>query len=178
MTVAHPLTGRGKVMFDDLPPLYDNDETVAAILQAMGNEFQRIEDAANVIRRGMFPQSADDTYGLLSLWETLLGLPVAAAGVGVAARQANVLARLRGRGSGAGADWVATLTSLIGTGWNYQEGPGDYVVTIYLPFAAGGDASIRAQNLARAITPAHLDIAVVFDEGFLVGEGRIGEDRF
>lgn len=165
-------------MLATIPSYYDGNSFVEGFLDALGRELQRIEDRYNAIRTGLFPQTADDTYKLLSLWELLLNLPVAPLGVTVTVRRNLVLASLNGRSLSSGAAWVATLNQAMGgTPWTYQEGPGSYQVTIYFPFSSTSFNSVQVQQLARGLTPAHIDLAAAYNEGFIVGEGRVGEDR-
>lgn len=169
------VTGR---MIDTMPAYYRGNSIIEGILDAVGRELQRIEDRLNFIRTGMFPQNADDTYKQLSLWEELLGLPVAQAGATLTQRRNLVLARLNGRSLSSGAAWIdAVNQALGGTPWTYQEGPASYTVSIYISYALGSYSSVQVLSLVRAITPAHLDIAVVYSQGFIVGEGIVGEDR-
>lgn len=165
-------------MIETMPPYYRDNSIIEGILDACGREMQRIADRVDVLRTAFFPQTADDTYKTLSMWEMLLTLPVAQTGVPVATRRNLILARLNGRGLSSGLAWIAAMSQAMGgTPWTYQEGPGSYVVTIYISFGAGSFSSVQVQQLARAITPAHIDVAVVYSQGFIVGEGRVGEDR-
>jgi uncharacterized protein YmfQ (DUF2313 family) len=179
MGVRTPLLAEAtKRMFEVLPPYYEGDDTMEAILDALGVEIERIDDFLEGFRFKTFPQNADDEFRTLGIWESRLGLPVEPAGQTIEQRRDLVLARLRGRNASSGADWVEALsTAMGGTALNYEEGPAAYTITIYLPFSSGSYNSVLVQSLARAITPAHLEIAVVFNQGFIVGEGRVGEDR-
>lgn len=163
-------------MMATLPPFYVNDELMKALFLATGNELQRIEDAAIAIAASMFPQNADDTYGMLAIWEGELGLPIKPA-ASIATRRQLVLARLQTRNRGYGSDWVAAMTAAIGSNWTYQETPADSKITIYFPWASGSFSAVQIEGFARLITPAHEEVDVVFDRGFVIGEGHVGEDR-
>lgn len=153
-----------------------------AVFRAYGNELQRIDDALALIRFASFPMQTSDVLlatgavvRLASMWETLLGIPVSPAGVTIEERRNKILAHVRKRKSGKGSDWVATLTEALGsTPWSYQEGPGDYQVTIHIPYASGSYSSAQVLNLAREATPAHIDVIPAFNEGFLIGISLIG----
>lgn len=165
-------------MIDNMPPFYRGESFIEGLLDAVGRELQRVEDRAGAIQQGMFPQNTDDAYKLLSLWELLLGLPVAPVGVTLATRRNLVVSTLGARSQSSGSAWVAAVNQALGgTPWSYQEGPGDYTVTIYIPFSSSSFNSVQVQNLVRKITPAHLVLAVVYLQGFLIGEGIVGEDR-
>lgn len=173
-------------MLDDMPPYYRDDPMTQAVIVAYANEYDRIEAAVRQVQAAGFPtQSADVTLvvgaataRLLSMWETLLNLPVAPAGVPLADRQAKVVAHIRKRKSGRGADWAATITEALGgsTSWTYTEGPGAYQVTVNLPYVAGSYTAGQVQALVSAISPAHLDMIVRYGQGFLVGINFVGID--
>lgn len=170
-----PITER---MLSYMPPWFRSDPMVQAILDALGREQQRIADAAEAVGLGLFPQNATDgPYGnFLSLWETLLGLPVAPTGVSTENRQAYVLAAFRGRDVTQGSSWVAAIDLALGGNlWTYQEGPDDYTINIF--FSLNEVARWAVEGAIRQITPAHLDAAFGDPEGFIVGEGFVGEDR-
>lgn len=154
-----------------------------AVINAQANELQRIEDAAVAVTTAMFPTRSTDvpllngswTAPILSMWETLLNLPVNPSGVSLADRRSKVQAHIQKRNSGAGSDWVAVLTEGLGpVAWTHQEGPGPYQVTILIPYVAGSYSAGQVAALARAITPAHLDLSVGYAEGFLVGISLVG----
>jgi hypothetical protein len=170
-----PLTVR---MFDTMPPFYAPDSMLQGIMDALGRELQRFEDYLNDLRFRMFPQNADDKYRTLGMWEMMLGLPVEPTTQTVVQRRALVLARTGGQDVSAGSDWLAAMNRAMGgTPWSYQEGPGSYQVTLLIPFGIASFNSVQVLALARAITPAHIDVAVQYLQGFIVGEGIVGEDR-
>lgn len=162
------------MLLDDLPPYLADDVYVQAIIDAHARELQRIEDTESAIRLTMFPANADDTYGFLSLWESLLGLPVASGGT-LAERRNKVLAGLQKRNAGAGSAWVALMSQALGTTpWTYEENdPGDYELTIRIPYEEGSYTASQVLVLARQITPAHIDVIPAYEEGFLVGISEI-----
>lgn len=165
-----------------MPPYLTDDTLVVAIECAYGSEYQRIEDAQAAVRDAAFPTHTDDIrlptgtrVWLASMWESLLRLPVSPVGVTIAERRAKITAHIRKRNSGHGSDWVATLSEALGTTpWSYQEGPGDYQVTIHIPHAAGTYSADQVLVLAREITPAHIDVLPAYSEGFLIGISLIG----
>lgn len=170
-----PITDR---MFSRVPPYYRDSTFMQAFLDAMGREVQRIQDKADELRLQLYPQNADDTFGILSLLETIFGLPVAPTGVSLATRQALVHAYLAGRDLSSAIGWYAAMSSGLGsTLWSFEEGPDDNQVTIAIPFSTGTFTSVQVLKLARVLTPAHIEIIVIYDEGFVVGEGIVGEDR-
>lgn len=172
------LSARGQRMLADLPPYYQEDPFVWAVVDTAARELQRIEDALNTIRAGFFPQTADDSMRLLSLWEATLGLPVAPSGITLDDRRAKVLAVLRSRGSGSGADWVAAIQAAVGSSnWTHQENyPGDYQLLITVPFPSNSYNAGVVAALARDITPAHIEVTVAADGGFIVDTSLVDSD--
>lgn len=170
-------------LLTDLAPFLASDLLVQGVVSAYANEIDRIESTAEALAGIMFPAEAQDlpilgsryVVAILSMWETLLDLPVAPADVALADRRSKVLAHIRKRNSGAGSDWVSILTTAVGSiVWTYREGPGDYQVTLTIPFG-GTYSAAQVGRLARVITPAHLQILVGYTTGFVIGVSHIGD---
>lgn len=172
-----PIPTKAQELLDLLPPYESDDPFVQGVIVAYANELQRIEDSLTMIRDASFPISTDDIVlptgervALASLWERTLGLPVNPAGVSITERRAKIVAHIRKRQSAKGSDWVANLSEALGpTPWSYQEGPGDYQVTIHIPYASGSYSAAQVIALARQMTPAHIDVIAAYNEGFLIG---------
>ena len=122
-----------------LPAYYRRDANILATLDAICRELERIEAFLGALIDAPFPAKlTSDDYGLLSIWEGMLGLTVAPP-VTVGSRVAKVLATIRGRKSGAGTDWQAAVSTALGglANWTHRENyPGDYQLTITLPASA------------------------------------------
>lgn len=172
--VPAELTERGQEILSDLPAYFADDPGVQAACDALARELTRLEQAAIAIRGGTRPTVADDAYRLLSVWEQILGLPVAPAGVTVSQRSGRVLSAFRSRRAARGTDWVRLLTEALGTeSWSHAE-VSPYSVTILMPQAAGSVQAEQALALARRITPANMTITVLYDQGFVIGSSQIG----
>jgi hypothetical protein len=169
------LSEKGQALLDDLQPELADDPFVQQVEDALGREIQRFEDTRADVFHKRFPQYADDTYGILPMLEWLFGLPIAPP-VDIETRRGSVLARIRKRGSGAGSDWAAAITSVIGNNWTHLEGPGAYQLTITIPYEPGGFTAGALSALVSKITPANLQILIAYSQGFLVGISRIGLD--
>lgn len=165
-------------LLGDLPPYYFEDPPTRQVLNAFVEEIGRLEDAAATVQAGRFPQTADDTYGALSNWERLLGLPVASNYLNLAQRQARAVARWRARNGGEGQDWVTAVTEAIGTGsWEYDENyPGPYQVTVWVPFAVGSAQFKAVEAAIRPLTPAHLELIIDNRGRFIVDVSKVDED--
>jgi hypothetical protein len=163
-----------------LPYYYRDDPATHSVIDPAVRELARIEEMLNVLRASFAPQNADDTYGLLSLWEEMLLLPVAPAGVDLAVRRNTVLAWLRTRKSGAGTDWMAAITKLLGTeNWSHKEyphpsAPAPYQVAIDYPFAETSFTGGQVRQLLAVNTPAHIEVLASPGEGFVIGIAQIG----
>lgn len=170
------LSEKGAALLTDLSPeLADAPET-QQFVDCIARELARIEDMALGITAKMFPAAADDEYGTLKMFESLLGLPVALPGMNVPQRRQLVLGALRQRGGTSGLAWQDLISTALGTTiWNYLEGPTDYTVTITIPYAPGGLIGGQVVQLARRVTPAHLVVNSGFTGGFVVGVSNIGD---
>jgi hypothetical protein len=173
--LGRPLSDMGDKILSHLPSYFWEDVMVLQTIDAVGRELARLEGRMLDVRWRLYPQNADDRYGLLGMWEDLLDLPVKPDGVALEERQAAVVAHVRVRRSPSGADWVETLTTLLGGGWTHREGPADYTIEIRIPYVAGSFISGRLSDLARRITPAHLAIWIGFLDGFLVELSDVGD---
>lgn len=170
------LSERGRRLLEDLPPELADAPQIQTVVDVLARELERLEGAATEATQKMFPPAADDEYGTLKMWEALLGLPVALPGLTLAQRQALVRATVKQRRAASGAQWAEMLTTAIGSSsWSHHYGPGDYVVTITIPYVPGGIAAGQVVTLARRVTPAHLQVNAGFTGGFLIGISNIGD---
>lgn len=162
----------------DLPHYYRGDRDAERFLIAVGNELERIEAFLDAFRFGYFPQNADDTYGLLGLWEASLGLPVMPPDATVLARRNQVMVALRKRKSGPSAKWMDNVTTALGSDqWTYAENtPDPYQLTITLPDAPGSYNVSLVRSLLRQITPAHLEMVTGYRTGFAVDVSTVDEE--
>jgi hypothetical protein len=169
------ISERAREMLAMLPPYEDEDENVISAIQAAAMEIERLDDAGEAFMHKIIPINADEEFKTLSMWEALLNLTVAPAGVSVEERRNYMLSRLRSRSVSRGSEWIDRLSDVLGSGWSHQEGPTPYTVSLRVPYSAGGQR-IDVSGFARLITPAHLDILFGYEEGFLVGISLIGDE--
>jgi uncharacterized protein YmfQ (DUF2313 family) len=168
---AADVSPMGERLLGFLPPYFHTDPAVVALVDALARELERLEAAAARLRdAGFFPHrlTAD---GYLRLWESIYGLPVAPEGASEASRRNTLLAVIRGRKAASGAGWVEAVETLLGgqVAWEYQEHvPDPNRLTITMPYTPAGYSAGQVEALARAITPAHVDIIVAYEEGFLI----------
>lgn len=166
-------------LLEAIPPYFHGDPPTRQVLNAFGAELERVEEATAMVVAGLFPQTADDTYGLLSLWEHLLRLPVAPEYLDTEQRQDRAVARWRARNGGTGADWIAAVTEAIGSGdWEHEEHqPEDYKVTIWVPWPLESQRLEDAEAAVKVVTPAHLEVIVESREAFNVDIDKVDEDK-
>lgn len=165
---------RAVEMLEDLPPFLREDPDVRAVIYCFGREAERQELTLDVLLQQFFPQTATSLG--LPWWETLTELTVAPMGAADEDRQATVVAFLRRLVSALGGlDWVDAVTTLVGSGWTYEELP-NYTIRINLPFPPDGDRYAQTERFIRGLTPAHLDLVVGFTGGFLLDGSQLDEE--
>jgi hypothetical protein len=173
--VPATLSEKGQQLIkDDLPAYYHEDPHSIAVVDAGARELQRIEDAAQEFRLGLLPHTATGAY--LRVWERTFALPVEPDGATEEQRRAKVMAHFRKRYVVAGRDWIALVSTALGTTlWDHVE-ISPYTLLIVLPYGEATWTAQTALELVREVTPANLAINVTFDNGFIVGYSQIGID--
>jgi hypothetical protein len=172
------LTERALLLLGDLPPYLADDEHVTQrTVNAIAKELERIDTAAADLASLGFAQNATDEYNTLSILEDGAGLPVAQAGVSEEARRDAVLTAERSHHADSGADWVELMTLALGSGtsWSHEDDFAAYTVRIALPGTSGSLQAQQVMRFARLVTPAHLALNFLFEGGFILGEGEIGD---
>ena len=164
-------------MLGMMPHYYAEDPATAAVIDPLALELGRLEAFLALVQRQWFPQNAADDYGQLGIREMQIGIPVEPTGVSLEQRRNIVHAYEAARISGSGADWIVLLTIALGaTMWEHEENdPGDYDLRITIPYSAESFTTGQVEALADAITPAHLNLALSYDVGFIVGVSRVGD---
>lgn len=173
----------------DMPPYYADDPYVQGVVNALATEYQRIETAAWQVLSGAFPQrfvdedsplyepSQSDYYRMLALWELQLKLPVEPQGASVEQRRQAILAHIGRRRASSEEEWATALRNALGTNlWSYTVENG--VVTIRMPFEETSFTAGQVVDLARAITPAHLDVNFGYEEGFILDTSPLDTGAF
>lgn len=161
-------------MLDYLPPYFQEDPTIKALVCAYAKELSRIQAKAEALRQGAFPDQAD--LRTLAYYEKLFGLSNTA--LSIDNRRLDVLAHMRKRKVATRFDWQTALATFIGAGWTYSEGaPGTFNILLTTPVDPTGTQTALIAAYARAITPAHLNLIVNGAYGnFKVGISFIGID--
>ena len=178
------LSEKGETLVESLPVYAQEDTTIRALLDAVGKELQRLDDYLSNLRATLQPQTATDEF--LRYWESFLDLPVAPDGISDAQRLNTINAAVRRRSAGPGAGWKSLLDAIAENApWQHEENSdatGDYFaygIRFYGVQFLTTDYRVGIfDEMARRITPAHLDITAVTiagDDTFRVGVSEVGD---
>jgi hypothetical protein len=123
----------------DLPQFERGAYDIQAVLRVVGLELQRLEEARQQLIQNFFPATADS---LLHFFEDIFGVTTDPVGLTLDERRQVVEAYFKGlKSSGSGLEWEDTITSVMGSNWNYAEhkagfsDPANYTVNITIPFS-------------------------------------------
>jgi hypothetical protein len=171
-----PLTPLGWEMLRDLPPVLEEDPHYRAVIHAYAWEVDLLQDRVNRLIAALQPATEDELG--LPLWEALLHLsPSGSRQSRSRVVQSNIQ---RVGGATEGRDWEDAVTKLIGPSWTYREHqagvtgtPPAYTVRVILPYPPTSDRYGDVRRLLREITPAHLDLEVIYEGGFLVDYSQL-----
>lgn len=162
-------------MLNALAPYFQADPFVQSYISAMALELDRIEAAAEALRSGAFPSTADERT--LAYYEFLF--QISPDGLTDAQRRANVVSYLHQRSVATRYGWQQAVQNFIGsTSWSYSEaGPNTFQILLNTPFDPVGDLTAQITAFAQQILPAHLLLVVNGSYGnFKVGISRVGID--
>jgi hypothetical protein len=78
----------------------------------------------------------------------------------------------RGRKEGIGEGWADLITLLLDSGgWvEVENTPGQYEITITVPFESTSFRAGGLESLLSQITPAHIRVHIIYTDSFLVGD--------
>lgn len=177
------LTALGQEFLEEIPHQFRRDPDIRAVIDVKSREVQRLRDRLEALSAGVFPQ-LDSAGAYTAIWEFTLGLSVNPDGYTLADRRSRVLAFLQKlHRTGSGLDFEQTASQLMGITWTYQEHiPGDALsppentIRVKIAYASSSLKAADIRALLRAIIPAHLEIQVQYDEGFIIGDSLIGID--
>jgi hypothetical protein len=164
-------------MVEVLWPPSQEDPSVVAIMRAMADELDAIEDLMLTIREQAWPHKADDTEGLLAIHERMLGIPIKPEGVSLPSRQDAARSAIQSRRVGSAKHWVDRFNALMsGNPWSYKRNsPGRGQLTITIPYSEHSYSASQVIKLAERVTPAHIELLVAYESGWLAGISRVGD---
>lgn len=153
-------------MLETLPVYYWGNPWVERILQGWADEIDKVDALLDSIKDGFVPTLADDSLGMLSIWEIIMRVPVAPAGVTIDQRHAT----LRGaflRLSAATAADVLALLEAQGVGFSItRDDPGALQDTLHISAPEGSYGAELLRSVAEAAWPDHRELVVAYAGGF------------
>lgn len=174
MPALAALTPLGRRMLARYPPFVRDVPEFIAINHACARLLEEVAGLVEQVRRQSSPRLADI---MLREWEAVFGAPIEPAGTSVEQRQLAAVAYARRlRGVPYGLTWLDKIALLVGPGFTPSEHdphnpatPAANVVRVTIPFAPGSGRYVQLLSVLREITPAHLDIQLVYDaDAFLL----------
>lgn len=185
-TDADPLFGRvmsemGDELLSQIPVFLYHNHQFRAIMNVLGQQFQKLANYIDSIMRNLTPVEADFA---MPLFERLVNLPIAPPGLDMEQRRALVLAGfMRVIATGSGIDWVSNMEKLLGSDFEYSEHvngdpstPPVHTVAIFIPFDGTSALSAYVEKFARSITPATIHINVTYSDGFILDVSQFDDD--
>lgn len=165
-------------MIESLSPWEREDENVIAVIDAMGGELDLVEGFMLTVRDQAWPDRADDTYGLLSVHERTLQLPVAPVGLSLEQRQQATRTRFGRRRDGRKATWRDRVSDLVGgpSNWTYEENhPAAHQITVTLNVLPSSGLAVAVERAIEAFTPVVDELIVTYAPSFFIGESPLGD---
>lgn len=177
------LTPLGQAFRDSAPVALRDDPDYLAIWHADARECERLAVKIELVRSQFVPATADV---LLKVWEVQVGTTVAPEGKTLEDRRQVVAARLLMMSADAsGLAWQEKVTTLIGPSWTYEEHiPGDAstppedTVRVRVSFPPTSGRYALLERMLEDITPAHVDVVLVFEGGFVLDESEMDQQDF
>lgn len=172
------LSATAQRMLGSLPSYYWGNPLVERVIQAWANEIDRIDARLDQIKDGLVPSLADDTLGMLALWEATLNLPINPPDATITQRRTAVNAALRKLDASSAAAYIVVLSAALRTGaWQLvRDFPDMLHDRLDIPFAPGSYTSVQAEEIARRMHPAHRALDATYVAGFLLDLGRLDDD--
>lgn len=170
------LTDLGREMLASQPSWFREDPDNRAVIHAHAKEMERADAQAQSVRDNLIAERADELG--LPWWEYLLRTTEAPEGLTVTDRRARVLSVLLAMtNEPAGSNWEAAGNRLIGPSWTYDE-EDPYTIRLTVPWAAGSPTFLLLERRLREFTPAHLDLIVGSEGGFILDESQLDQEPF
>ena len=150
-------------MLDYIPAYYHASRVMRSIIQALGTEFDSVQDAFQSVLKQFYINTADK-WGL-DLWEKELALPPGDSET-VAERRQRIIAKLRGNGT-------ATIKAIKSLAESYDKGLIDvaedfsqYTVIRFVDTTGIPSNIDDLKAIVREIVPAHL--ALEFEYNYFI----------
>lgn len=165
-------------MLATLPDYFWTDALLRRIVQAWANEIDRVDAMLDAIKQGLIPGVADDTVGMLAIWEQILELPAAPAGVTLDQRQASVKAKLQQLWANSAKDVLAVFDTQLGGSFYSitRDSPAAFEDTVNISAAAGFYVVDLFERVMTQAWPAHRLLHFAFEGGFILDVSELDRD--
>lgn len=164
------LTPTARRILDTLPAYYHGEPLFERMIQAQANEIDRMDALLDRLAVELQPGAATDDMGLLGMWEQHLDLPPRPPDASVSQRRGKVAAALRAMDSHSASNVLEALTAAVGSGGFTVERdtPDPLIDTLKLPFQPGTYQAILTHRIAQRMWPAHRQLLLQFQGGFIL----------
>lgn len=177
------LTPLGQAFRDAAPVALRDDPDYLAIWHADARECERLAVKIELVRSQFVPATADV---LLKVWEVQVGTTIAPEGKTDEERRQVIAARLLMMSADAsGLAWQEKVTTLIGPSWTYEEhdpavpgSPAANTVRVHVAFPPDSGRYRLVERMLEDITPAHVDVVLVFTGGFQLDRSQMDQQDF
>lgn len=182
MSISAPDLSRGTLsptarrMLESLPIYHWANQTIMRGLQAWADEIDRIDGLLDQLKDALVPSLASDALGCLAVWETIMGLPVNPRGATVEQRQMAMRQAWQRMYAVTAAD-VLSLLALQGAQFTIErDTPGVLQDTLKIGYTEGSYVAAMIERAARDAWPAHRELLVAFEAGFVLDLSRMDID--
>lgn len=156
---------KGKEMLKTISPIYEQNQTMLAIFQAIGLESEMTEELVDDILLQWFPQTA--TWGIV-YWEDALNIPINES-MDLEERRARILTKMQTRWPITKSRMEAIINNFITSKNGYiDEIFSEYMFKINIPLTDGKIYYKELIETINEVKPAHLAFTV---------EGIAGNDK-
>lgn len=148
---------KGKEMLKTISPIYEQNQTMLAIFQAIGLESEMTEELVDDILLQWFPQTA--TWGIV-YWEDALNIPINES-MDLEERRARILTKMQTRWPITKSRMEAIINNFIASKNGYiDEIFSEYMFKINIPLTDGKIYYRELIETVNEVKPAHLAFTV------------------
>jgi len=148
---------KGREMLKTISPIYEQNQTMLAIFQAIGLESEMTEELVDDILLQWFPQTA--TWGIV-YWEDALNIPINES-MGLEERRARILTKMQTRWPITKSRMEAIINNFIASKNGYiDEIFSEYMFKINIPLTDGKIYYRELIETVNEVKPAHLAFTV------------------
>jgi len=147
---------KGNMMFNSVSPIYEKNEIMKSIFEAIGSEEDLVEKQLDDIMLQLFPQTA--TWGLI-FWERRLKVPVNLS-EDIKVRRAKIISKLKTKDVTINPKVIErVINNFTKAKCAIEDSVAPYVIGIDLKSENGFKTELKPMyKEVRRIVPSHLDI--------------------